>query len=323
MCLIAYSHDGKPITRETFDLADLTNPDGIGVMSADGFAKFLGPKRRQKAWRYLERRVFARGIPYAVHFRWTTHGENTRANTHPHLSPDGRFLVMHNGVMREFDDPTGVRSDTSLFVETWFADAPEIADAEAFTKFREDTETYIGSGNKLVAFEIASGRFAIFNERMGDRGQDGIWYSNTYSLPPTIDPWSYQGYNRIRSRHGAQWDEYATPIGAGTGGTAGAVIAHRWRPADIVDRWLDRARSNGDLGKPRTWQDDRDAELELESIREEARLQAWLAENRARNHASGPAALNADAGEDAGDYTPERLRREQEEAEEVYLYASR
>lgn len=308
MCLIAVSGTGTPITRETFDLADLSNPDGIGIMTAEGFAKFLGHKRRQKAWRYLERNVFRHGIPYAVHFRWTTHGENTRANTHPHVTPDGRFLVMHNGVLSEFNDPAGVRSDTALFVERMLDGAPEPADADAWEDFVAVTERYIGTGNKLAVLHVASGSFHIMNKHCGDYGTDGIWYSNTYSLPDSIDP--YAAYRGVASARKHVYDgDYATPIYPVL---ASPAETKRYRVADTVDRWLDRQRqANGDAGRPRNWQEERD---------EEAELQAWL-ELRRSWAASGPRMPGPDAEEDG--YTPERMRRDEEEAAEAYIYASR
>jgi len=179
MCLIAYVPAGSAVPRLTFDYAHAVNRDGLGVMSArDGVRKFYGRKQLKRARRYSAA-LSADGVAHAVHWRYTTHGETSLAMCHPFTTADGRAHVMHNGVLGQYArKATGALSDTALYVGA-LSDIPDECPGQD-SQYWGAVEKDIGYNNKFVVLHGST--FYILNEHAGE-WLDGVWYSNTYSLP--------------------------------------------------------------------------------------------------------------------------------------------
>jgi len=56
-----------------------------------------------RSWRALEREPLSGTIGIG-HTRWATHGKPSVANSHPHVSCDGRIAVVHNGIIENYQE---------------------------------------------------------------------------------------------------------------------------------------------------------------------------------------------------------------------------
>ena len=185
MCLIIAAPNGGAPDMEQVMAGWRDNPDAWGIMAAH--------KRRLVIRRGLCTESLLAAIadigesPWAIHFRWATHGRTDLSNAHPFKITRSLYM-MHNGVIDIDCTADPLRSDTyhyARYLQSIGVTPRNINAAER--------EQEIGRGNKLV-FLDNTGRVTIANERAGE-WVDGHWYSNTHSMRRYFTPrWNWKQY---------------------------------------------------------------------------------------------------------------------------------
>ncbi|KKB39887.1 glutamine--fructose-6-phosphate transaminase (isomerizing) [Bacillus thermotolerans] len=143
---------------------------GLAMRNADGVHVFKEKGRIADLRRVVDESVQATtGIG---HTRWATHGAPSRENAHPHQSVSGRFTLVHNGVIENYeqlkreyllDVPLKSDTDTEVIVQLIELFANEGLDTEA--AFRKTLQLLKGSyALALLDREQAETIFAAKNK---------------------------------------------------------------------------------------------------------------------------------------------------------------
>lgn len=129
MCgIVGYigSHDAAPLVLEGLKQLEYRGYDSAGMAVMDDSGT-LQIRRAAGKLTNLEQLVSSEPVAGQVaigHTRWATHGPPCRRNAHPHASPDGKMVVVQNGIVENFlelrqklqDNGYVFRSDTDTEV---------------------------------------------------------------------------------------------------------------------------------------------------------------------------------------------------------------
>mgnify|MGYP000383303056 CR=1 FL=1 len=107
------------------------------------------------------------------HTRWSTHGEPSDANAHPHTDCSGRIAVVHNGIIDNYDE---LRADLAAAGHEFASQTDTEVIPHLVERYREETDSIGAAFDR--ALEDVTGSFAI---AMLVRGEDAIYAARSGS----------------------------------------------------------------------------------------------------------------------------------------------
>jgi len=110
MCGI-FAYTGKqnaiPLLVDGLRFLEYRGYDSAGVVGVNENGDFFLQKAVGKVSNLankVEKNLSGTYTTGIAHTRWATHGTATELNTHPHMSQNERFYVVHNGIIENFKE---------------------------------------------------------------------------------------------------------------------------------------------------------------------------------------------------------------------------
>ena len=144
------NYQSAPILLKGLEKLEYRGYDSAGIFVADqalGTDQLVKEKGRVAQLEALVDTKNVTGTSGIAHTRWATHGVPSINNAHPHLSADGRFYLVHNGVIENYLE----LKQAYLSDVTFHSDTDTEVAVQLIGKFVDDGMTTFDALKKLIS----------------------------------------------------------------------------------------------------------------------------------------------------------------------------
>ena len=212
MCLAIYKPSKAVIPKEWLENGHEHNGDGCGFCYSEG-GKLHVQKGMWSFDEFYKKYQEKEHLAMLIHFRFGTHGGKNVLNCHPFTICDGKYALIHNGVI-PIECTIKELSDTGNFAKLVMEPMLSSGVHPKKPSFFFLVEQAVGPGNKILLMDN-NGEVTIYNEDAGeyeeafDKDNNVMLYLRKDGTKHPIKIWfSNGGYKYGRRRKITHHDEY-------------------------------------------------------------------------------------------------------------------